>query len=461
MMKKNWHILLVLAGALGLRLISLSQSFWLDEATSATAARDLSWQQLFGSFAAADFHPSGYYALLKIWGAAFGYSEVALRMPSVLFGVFTVYGLYRLGKLVANDQVGLLAALLLAVSGLHVYYSQEARAYALSAFIVTWCVYFFAKVFVKPTKRDLAWLSMLLFLLPLTDYLPLVFVPTLWIYALVNGRSKQWWRKFTFAHIPLLLGLLLMSPTLTSQLGSGLAVADTSPLWYQILGRTTLKELVLIPVKFMIGRISFESPLVYGLVVILIGLIFASLLIKAWLAKKGSFDWYWLVLPILFAAVIAVRVPVLTYFRLLFVVPALYLLLAKGIVELRPSLRSLVSVVLMAIGLASSGYYLLTPKFQREDWRGLVGFIDEHSKQSSVVLFVAGSQMEAYKFYSPRVPAVSLAGFGGSEETVWLMRYVQPIFDPADAVRAQVEDLGYAKQAEYDFNGVVVWEYAK
>jgi len=41
------------------------------------------------------------------------------------------------------------------------------------------------------------------------------------------------------------------------------------------------------------------------------------------------------------------------------------------------------------------------------------------------------------------------------------MRYVQPIFDPEDSVRNQVETIGYKKVAERDFNGVTVWEYIR
>ena len=46
-------------------------------------------------------------------------------------------------------------------------------------------------------------------------------------------------------------------------------------------------------------------------------------------------------------------------------------------------------------------------------------------------------------------------------DTIWLMRYVQPIFDPEDRLRLRIEDLDYQKKGEYDFNGVVVWRYEK
>ena len=75
-----------------LRLISLNQSLWLDEATTAIVARDFSWGDFFGKFLPADFHPPLYYVLVKLFaGLINNYSEVALRLPSVIFGVLTVF----------------------------------------------------------------------------------------------------------------------------------------------------------------------------------------------------------------------------------------------------------------------------------------------------------------------------------------------------------------------------------
>jgi len=41
------------------------------------------------------------------------------------------------------------------------------------------------------------------------------------------------------------------------------------------------------------------------------------------------------------------------------------------------------------------------------------------------------------------------------------MRYLQPVFDSSDSLRAKIEASGYNKEKEYDFNGVVVWKYNK
>jgi len=86
-------IWLILILATILRLVSLNQSFWLDEATSGIVARDMNLSQLF-TFIRGDFHPPLYYLLLSGWGRVFGYSEISLRMPSVIFAIGTIYFLY-------------------------------------------------------------------------------------------------------------------------------------------------------------------------------------------------------------------------------------------------------------------------------------------------------------------------------------------------------------------------------
>ena len=125
-------ILVILLLALSLRAYRLdAQSFWNDEGNAARLAERTVPLILAG--AGGDIHPPGYYLLLHYWQAAVGLSEFALRYLSVITGVLTVALTYALGKRLFGPPVGLLAALLGAVSPLAVYYSQEARMYALLA----------------------------------------------------------------------------------------------------------------------------------------------------------------------------------------------------------------------------------------------------------------------------------------------------------------------------------------
>jgi len=117
---------IILIFTLVLRLITINQSLWLDEAIGALAVRNMSYSDLITGFLTVDNHPPLYYFLLKFWTGIFGYSEISLRMPSVLFGVGTVFFIYLIGnRIFDSKKSGLIAAVLLSSSQLHIYYSQE------------------------------------------------------------------------------------------------------------------------------------------------------------------------------------------------------------------------------------------------------------------------------------------------------------------------------------------------
>jgi len=108
-----------------------AQSFWNDEGNSARIAeRPL---DLILEGAAGDIHPPGYYLLLHGWRALFGQNEFALRSLSVVAGVALVAFTYLLGRRLFGESTGLTAAFLGAISPFAIYYSQEARMYALLA----------------------------------------------------------------------------------------------------------------------------------------------------------------------------------------------------------------------------------------------------------------------------------------------------------------------------------------
>ncbi len=106
-----------------------AQSFWNDEGNSARIAeRSL---DLILEGAEGDIHPPGYYLLLHTWRALFGHSEFALRSLSVVAGLCLVVFTYLLGRQVFGLATGLGAAFLAAIAPFAIYYSQEARMYAL------------------------------------------------------------------------------------------------------------------------------------------------------------------------------------------------------------------------------------------------------------------------------------------------------------------------------------------
>ena len=140
--------------------------------------------------------------------------------------------------------------------------------------------------------------------------------------------------------------------------------------------------------------------------------------------------------------------------------PAFYLLSAIGLTSVNKKFFPFLLFAVLSLNLVFSGIYLFNPSFHREDWRGLVAYIEKESKdQGYGVVFSADSQQEAYRYYSDDDKIVKVNELGEDIDTVWLMRYVKDIFDSEDKVRTNVEELGFDKISEHNFNGVVVWRY--
>jgi mannosyltransferase len=155
--KKNTILLLVIIClGTGLRICKLgNKSLWLDEGSSVYYAGGLvpsmvekladghyeSSQQIIQEWRKNEpSNPPFYYILLYFW-MTIGRDEGTIRLLSAFAGVLSLPILYRLAKALFNEQVGLLSALLLATSPLHVHYSQEARMYALITLFVIVTVY--------------------------------------------------------------------------------------------------------------------------------------------------------------------------------------------------------------------------------------------------------------------------------------------------------------------------------
>ena len=130
MLNRRIALLLITLLGLVLRLVQLNfQPLWWDEGYSVFfATRD------FGTMlarTAIDIHPPLYYALMQAWIIAFGKSDVALRMMSVVIGISAIPLVYLVARELFNARVGIVAAFLIAIAPIQIYYSQELRMYGL------------------------------------------------------------------------------------------------------------------------------------------------------------------------------------------------------------------------------------------------------------------------------------------------------------------------------------------
>jgi mannosyltransferase len=459
-------IWVVLAVALFLRIIILNQSLWLDEAINVLAASHYSFWDFLTKYSIGDFHPPGYFALLWVWERIGGTSEVWVRIPSVALGLGAVFITYLLGKEIFSKKIGLIAALLLAIAPLHVYYSQEARMYSLSAFAATLSFYFFNRLISKGSKVNMLGYITATVLVLYADYLVYLIIPVQILFTLIYYRAQ-----LKRVLISLGVSLLFLTPWLTvfpKQLSVGTGTASTLPGWANVVGGSGVKDLLLVFLKTLFGRISFDNKYIYVLVAGLAGLMYLIAIFK--LLKKpdnaSKLLLSWLFIPVALAFVVSFFIPVLAYFRMIFILPAFYLLVAKGISLIYNKwLNTLLLISICLISLSSLLIYYTNPKFQREDWRTAIKEVESRSTTGSVVLFETNGAFSPAEYYSTntnllkaglkKVPALNEEDVVDiSQKEVYQFEYLVDVTDPKRFLQAKLNKLGYKETEILNYPGV-------
>jgi 4-amino-4-deoxy-L-arabinose transferase-like glycosyltransferase len=129
----------VVAGILvigtGLRIYNLNRlSLWLDEGFSLLYASQ-DWSKAAGLDGYYSPHPTGYFLLTKVALLALP-ETLAGRSISLVCGVLTLPVFFLLARKILNRTGALVATGVLALSPIHLYYTQEARMYALVVLLV-------------------------------------------------------------------------------------------------------------------------------------------------------------------------------------------------------------------------------------------------------------------------------------------------------------------------------------
>jgi mannosyltransferase len=149
---------IVLAGA-ALRFATLDlQSYRYDEAVTVVRILHPSLLDTLSAVPRSESTPPLYYLLAWLWSRPFGTGEVGLRSLSALAGAASIAVVY-LGavSLPLPRRAGLVAAAIVAVSPVLIWFSQDARAYALAFLLTALSFLFFARARRGGARRDLAW----------------------------------------------------------------------------------------------------------------------------------------------------------------------------------------------------------------------------------------------------------------------------------------------------------------
>lgn len=126
--RERLALLIVLTAAFAARLPGLLEPLWYDEIWS-TRVKVGSLGALVRTVIV-DIHPPAYNTMMYGWIAIFGDSELSVRIVPLLAGLGTIALLPALGGVLATRRAGWIAAVLLILSPVHIWYSQEARHYS-------------------------------------------------------------------------------------------------------------------------------------------------------------------------------------------------------------------------------------------------------------------------------------------------------------------------------------------
>lgn len=395
-MKKGLLFIFIIAFLI--RLINLNQSLWLDEATTAMVVKSNNFWEIVTKFSPFDFHPPLYYWLIKLWSGFFGYSEISLRFPSIIFSLLTGYVVYRIAKLLNSHMTEIWAAVFFLFNPLIVYYSQEARMYMMVTFLLTTSLYYLISIIQNSKFKDQNYSSKfkinfllmnLFFILSiLTFYGSIFFIITVLIYLLV----KKQYKLFFISSIYCLASIILISPLLYQQLINARISLAAVANWSLVLGKANIKNLLLIPVKFSIGRIDFYPKwFYYSIAGLWTGFVLYQILnIKnqKHISKIKYELIYFLVTPIILGFMISFFTPLLQYFRFIYLVTIMSLLL--GFQLHSQSERWLVLTGFIVFSLV----YLLIPTFHREDWKSLARSLPPKS-----IVYMIKASADPLKYY--------------------------------------------------------------
>lgn len=424
-----WIVILI-SGLI--KLIGINQSLWLDEAISANVAKNYRLLDIPTLFSPSDFHPPIYYMFLRLWTGVFGFSELALRAPSIIFSLITIYLIYLIAKKISNQKTALWAAIFTGFNPLLIYYAQEVRMYSLITMLLTIVLYYFVKIEKKKTTTDIIMFNIFCGLSFATFYGSIFFIAALNLFWLIGKK----WKLFFMANIGLLIAILSLTPLLLRQVATSKQLLLEVKNWSSVLGKVDFKNLVLIPIKFTSGRISYTPKIVYfGIASIWALFVFLGVIRGA--VKKPKFLGI-LFFPLIFGLIFSIFSPLMQYFRFLYLIPTMCILLALGLSKERTKL------IFGMVFMIFAALYLFSENMYREDWKSMAKKIKENE-----TVYIIGSVSDPLKYYQPTIKFKDIMTVIPTESLITVVPYVEEIhgFDHVAALKK----LGYERIEEQDF----------
>jgi mannosyltransferase len=455
----RWAFCLLLLLGFGIRLHKLTfHSLWLDEAVSVYLASFPLAEVVRQGMTLQEPNPPLYHLSLAIWMRVFGSGEAAIRLFSAFLGTLCLPSIYLLGRRLFSSRLSLVAILLAAVNPFLVWYSQEARMYALVATLSAWSVYCFVRAL--DTPRWSWWAAyVVLTVSSLYTHLYAVFVLPAELALLL---LYAWRRRSAVRQGVLCWGasLLCFSPWLWR----AWQLSASTPSWRPTL---SLGAMVVECLEaFTVRRVPLSDVCLNGTLTVLAIIAAAGLLLPRLRGRvDGRWRWeqmdirssgfvtLWLLLPLLAAYVLSFRQQIFTVYYLIVIVAPFLLALAAGVKKAASFHKGagLITLVLILVPMSYGLQHGWSPEQRKEEWRAAARYVEEHARPGDAILCHADYVRIPFQYYFQGHEPV-FAPFGGpvpgADElastleglgdfgTVWLVQSHVEWIDPNRAAEA-------------------------
>lgn len=344
--RRHWPFLLLLVIAASIRIVVLTNkgTLWFDELFSVEYAINYPLLETV-RYWIYETNPPLYTALMRLYFTfAIPTNTLIVRLPAFLFGLAGITALYHLGTKFFGRAVGLLGAMMLTFSGLHILMSAEGRVYSLLTLLTILSAHLTIK-FIRQenihTKQYSQYFVITLLLL-FSHLTAVLMVAINWMILMLSAVPKHVKRRIT--GITILAGMIFLVwfvPSIMSKWG-----LRSGSAWFL----HTEENLLLM----MFGPFIHHGMAPFLLTLIFLAVTAAVCTHLVQLKERkgtsftiGAFVAAWALLPPLAASSLGVFVPK----YVLFAYPGLYLLIAMLIVRLVDNRREYFISALVIAGL--------------------------------------------------------------------------------------------------------------
>jgi mannosyltransferase len=335
-----WIILL----GLFLRLFKYTaESIWLDESISIF----LAYQNPLFIISYLDPTPPLFYLLLHYW-SYLGKSEEILKLLTIILSTLTIPVVYGIANKIYSKRVGFYSALLVAVSPMHIFYSQELRVYSLLFLSTALVVYFY---FYFDKSRWYRFFYAIFFITTIYSHFYGLFILfAIQLHRFINKRIdffsiSKWLKTHTIISLFLIPWIFWVYRIFISNEASWIKIPEIKDIidvfFYSIRGET----------NFILGTILFYLAV--------------SLFFLSFYYKFNRFEYYWIIIPIIIPFILSFFLKPFFYYRYALIISIPLYIVISSTIDKIPQKKIILSLFIL---LSLSVVFLQSYTIIKDPW---------------------------------------------------------------------------------------------